>query len=304
MNPDKLTLTQTPLAVVNGIPRFVSADNYAHDFGEQWNLFPKTQLDSYTGLPISEERLARCFRGELDQIKGKLVLEAGSGAGRFTEILLKAGATVHSFDYSNAVEANKLNNGENDRLTLVQADIRSMPFTPASYDYVVCLGVVQHTPSSEETIAHLWNMVKPGGRLIFDHYRYRLRYILPPPLGGSTILYRWFTLKLPPHKRFRFVKRVVDFWFPLHWRLRDSLLAQRILRRFSPVHFYYPDVGLKDRQMYYEWGLLDTHDSTTDYYKHLRTPDQIRQVLERLGAQNIEVTLGGNGVEAFCTKPA
>jgi SAM-dependent methyltransferase len=298
-----MALIETPLAVVNDIPRYVPSNNYARDFGEQWNLFPKTQLDSHSGLPISERRLARCFRGELDKIAGKLVLEAGSGAGRFTEILLKAGATVHSFDYSNAVEANKLNNGDNSRLTLVQADIRQIPFAPARYDYVVCLGVVQHTPSPEETIAQLWKMVKPGGRLIFDHYRYRRRYVLPPPFGDSVILYRWFTLRLPHHRRFPFIRRVVDFWFPIHWRLRDSLLAQRLLRRFSPVYFYYPDLQLGDRQIYYEWALLDTHDATTDYYKHLRRPDQIKRTLEDLGAENIEVTLGGNGVEAACTKP-
>ena len=292
-----------PLAIVKGIPRHVTADNYANDFGQQWNLFPKTQLDSHSGLSITEERLARCFRGELGGIKGKLVLEAGSGAGRFTEILLKHDATVHSFDYSNAVEANDINNGRHPNLTLAQADIRDMPFPKGGYEYVVCLGVLQHTPSPEESIAKLWEMVKPGGRLIFDHYRYVWKFQLPPPFGSAGIVYRWLALKLPARKRFPFIKRMVDFWFPVHWRFRDSLLAQRVIRRFSPVHFYYPDLPLKDRQMFYEWALLDTHDSTTDYYKHLRCPEQIRATLERLGAIDIQVTLGGNGIEAFAVKP-
>ena len=34
------------------IPRFVHAENYSDDFGAQWNMFPKTQLDSFTGLDI------------------------------------------------------------------------------------------------------------------------------------------------------------------------------------------------------------------------------------------------------------
>ena len=79
-----------------------------------------------------------------------MVLEVGSGAGRFTEILLKHGAIVHSIDYSNAVDANAINNGHHENLTLVQADIRRIPFPKAIYDYVVCLGVIQHTPNSEE----------------------------------------------------------------------------------------------------------------------------------------------------------
>lgn len=289
--------------IVDGIPRFVSADNYAGDFGAQWNRFPKTQLDSHIGIKISEERLARCLRGELSQLAGKRVLEAGSGAGRFTEVLLKAGAIVDSFDFSSAVEANKLNNGSSDRLTLVQADIRHIPFEPASYDYVICLGVVQHTPSPEESIASLWRMVKPGGRLVIDHYRFRWRFALPTPVGDAGSVYRWLTLRLPRRKRYGLVKKATDFWFPIHWKFRDSLLAQRIIRRFSPVRFYYPDFGLRDRDMYYEWSLLDTHDATTDFFKHLRSVEQIRATLERLGAEEIVVDKGGNGVEAWCRKP-
>ncbi len=85
--------------IISGIPRFVDAENYSVDFGSQWNMFPKTQLDSFSGIDVSEARLARCLQGSLAGLKGKLILEAGSGAGRFTEILLKHGAIVHSFDF-------------------------------------------------------------------------------------------------------------------------------------------------------------------------------------------------------------
>ncbi len=297
----------TRYPIVDGIPRFVPASGYADDFGAQWKRFPRTQLDSHSGLTISEDRLARCLRGELAALSGKRVLEAGSGAGRFTEVLRRAGAVVHSFDVSAAVEANAANNGGNnaagDTLTLVQADILHIPFAPGSHDYVVCLGVLQHTPSPEASIASLWTMVKPGGRLVIDHYRYRRRFALPTPFGDAASLYRWITLRLKPAARAAFVGRVTDFWFPVHWRFRRSLTAQRIIRRFSPVRFYYPDLPLRDRAMHYQWSLLDTHDSTTDVFKHLRSPDQIRAVLERLGAIDIHVAIGGNGVEAWCVKP-
>jgi hypothetical protein len=54
--------------------------------------------------------------------------------------------------------------------------------------------------------------------------------------------------------------------------------------------------------MYYEWALLDTHDATTDFYKHRRKPNQIRKLLEEIGATDIMVEVGGNGIEAFCRK--
>lgn len=288
--------------IVRGIPRFVAAENYSADFGAQWNRFPKTQLDSFTGLDVSESRLARCLQGSLSGLRGKKVLEAGSGAGRFTEILLKHGAIVHSFDYSSAVEANAQNNGAHAQLVLVQADIRKIPFPKESYDYVVCLGVLQHTPNPEESIKCLWEMVAPGGALVIDHYPWKWRIVLPPPIGESIAIYRRLILALPKSRRFKWVKAITDFWFPWHWRFRDSLFAQRVLRRVSPVLFYYPQIKLPDERAYYEWSLLDTHDATTDFYKHRRTPGQIRKVLEGLGATDVSVRPGGNGVEAFCRK--
>jgi 2-polyprenyl-3-methyl-5-hydroxy-6-metoxy-1,4-benzoquinol methylase len=288
--------------IVRGIPRFVSNDNYANAFGDQWNRFPTTQLDSHTGIPLSENRLARCMPCELKDIAGKRVLEAGSGAGRFTEILLKHGAIVDSFDYSNAVDANSKNNGSSESLTLVQADIRKIPFRKETYDYVICLGVLQHTPDPEESIRALWSMVKPGGYLIIDHYRWKVRNYLPPPFGVAGIVYRRFFLRLPKQEQFKKVKRVFDFWFPFVWEFRDSKVAQFVLSRLTPIVCYYPHFGLRDKEMYYEWMLLDTHDAMTDVYKHRRNLRQIRNFLEHLGATEIRVSHGGNGIEASCSK--
>src|SRR5215207_8780273 len=138
------------IPIVNNIPRFVSSDNYASAFGRQWNKFRKTQLDSHTGTTISRDRLQRCLGGSLAVIKGKSVLEVGCGAGRFTEVMLKAGARVFAVDLSSAVEANYENcrNLSSDYF-VCQADALKLPVAPGSFDFVVCLGVIQHTPSPE-----------------------------------------------------------------------------------------------------------------------------------------------------------
>ena len=60
--------------IVSGIPRFVEVENYASSFGIQWNEFRKTQLDSFTGLSISEKRLRRLFGGHFDFLRGKQLL--------------------------------------------------------------------------------------------------------------------------------------------------------------------------------------------------------------------------------------
>ena len=216
--------------VVKGIPRFVDSDNYARNFGFQWNKFRKIQLDSFTGKPHSENRLTNCLGKNLTVLKSKKILEAGCGAGRFTEILLKYGGIVHAFDYSNAVEACMANNGSNPNVSIAQADIRSMPYKKNEYDYVFCMGVLQHTPSPEKSIRYLFEMVKPGGTLCIDHYLFKLRNILPPPIGVAEVVYRWFILRLPNRIRYRVVHKIVSFWFPIHWKFRKIRLIQQIIK--------------------------------------------------------------------------
>src|SRR5215471_14335551 len=49
--------------VVEEIPRFVPAESYSASFGAQWKRFRRTQLDSYTGVPLSRNRV-RAVLGE------------------------------------------------------------------------------------------------------------------------------------------------------------------------------------------------------------------------------------------------
>jgi 2-polyprenyl-3-methyl-5-hydroxy-6-metoxy-1,4-benzoquinol methylase len=301
-NDDFLLIKNKRFKIINDIPRFVSSINYSADFGFQWNTFPKTQLDSYSGLNISEKRLSDALNLPLNKLKGKYILEAGSGAGRFTEILIKYGAIVHSFDYSNAVEANSSNNGENEEFLLAQADIMQIPYQKKFYDFVICLGVIQHTPNSKESILSLWTMLKPGGALVFDHYMFSLKTFLPPPFGQALEIYRFFILKFKKKYRFKIIKKIVDFWFPIHWKFKKNYFMTRILRRLSPVIFYYGSLPLKDKNMHYEWSLLDTHDSTTDYYRNLTTFKKIKKILNEIGAANIVFSKNGNGICVSCMK--
>ena len=103
---NKFICEDRSVEIVSKIPRFANEVSYASLFGDQWKEYKKTQLDSYTGSPISASRLDRCLGNIKDELNGKLVLEAGCGAGRFTEVLLKKGAILVSSDLSSAVEVN------------------------------------------------------------------------------------------------------------------------------------------------------------------------------------------------------
>ena len=44
-----------------------------------------------------------------------------------------------------------------------------------------------------------------------------------------------------------------------------------------------------------EWALLDTYDTLTDYYKHLRSAEEIRNCVASCGLGGIEVYHGRQG---------
>ena len=289
--------------ILNGIPRFVPVSNYASSFGLQWNTFRTTQLDSHTGLTISRDRLARIAGGSLDVFKGKKTLEAGCGAGRFTELMLEAGASVLAIDLSSAVEANHKNCSNFEHYYVAQADIMNLSVATEQFDIVICIGVIQHTPDPDATMNVLCSHVKPGGMLLIDHYSHKY---------PATPVRRWihsFLLERSEEYSMRFVQRLVKLLWPLHkavYKRRDTKNGHRaisLLMRWSPVvdyHYAYAQLG---EPRLYEWAVLDTHDTLTDRYKHFRSAEEIEATLRSFGMINIQVTYAGNGVEARAWKP-
>ena len=292
--------------VLSGIPRVVpNLTNYADAFGEQWKRWRLTQLDSHTGTSITADRLNRCLGDELvHKLSGQgeiQILEAGCGAGRFTEILLGYPVVrLTSADLSSAVESNQINFPQDQRHRIVQCDICLAPFKPDSFDVVVCLGVIQHTPNPELTIRKLFEQVKPNGWLVFDHYAPSFKHYTKI----TAMLLRPILKRLSPSSRMRACEILTAMFLPTHKFFRHAPLAQKLLSRVSPMLTYFHELPQLNDQLQYEWALLDTHDSLTDWYKHLRTTTQIKSTLNKLGAVEIHVVTGGNGVEARCRKVA
>ena len=286
--------------IVNGIPRFAPPSSYADGFGAQWNTYRTTQLDSYTGVPISADRARRCVGEELwnGGLDGAEVLECGCGAGRFTEILLSRGAHLTGLDLSSAIDANQGNFPQDDNHRLTQASILEIPFAPKQYDVVFCLGVVQHTPVPELTIARLYEQVKPGGWLVIDHYTHTVS-----AYTKLEYFYRAIVKRLPPEQSIAVTQKMVDIFFPLHRVGKYSKWAQRAVSRVSPVRAYYHCYPELNDEQQREWAKLDTHDALGRWYCRFRTKGEIIQILEQLGGVDIEAAYDGNGVEARCRRP-
>jgi len=272
--------------VINGIPRFVSVDNYAQSFGLQWNRHRRAQLDSHTDLPISRNRLFE-VTGWPERIEGETILEAGSGAGRFTEILLSTGAEVFSFDYSSAVEANRLNNGKNPNLHLFQGNIFQIPLRKEVFDRVICLGVLQHTPDPQRAFESLVRHVRPGGILVVDVYKKRFLSLL-----GWKYLLRPVTKRMEKEHLYRIVSRGVPPLIPLAKFLRR--IAGRAGAGLLPI-VEYSHLKLPP-ELNREWAILDTFDMYSPAHDHPQSLETVEGWFREAGFTDVEVRSGPNGI--------
>jgi SAM-dependent methyltransferase len=286
-----------PLTERNGIPRFVTDDGYAESFGEQWNAYRRVQLDSATGLPLSRERLFR-GTGWPERLDGERILEVGAGAGRFTEVLLGAGAEVWAVDASSAVDAARSNLGDNERLHLAQADLFDLPFDGGSFDRVLCYGVLQHTPDPRRAFLTVSEYVRPGGWVAADVYR-RQPYV---DRWSAKTLWRPLATRLPRKLLRRIVEWYVPRWLPVDTRLARVPKIGRFLTAVVPCWNY---TGLIDlnREQLRAWAVLDTFDALSPRYDMPQTIDAVRDWVADAALVDVAVRYGGNGIELTGRRP-
>jgi SAM-dependent methyltransferase len=257
--------------IKNGIPRFVPESTYADNFGMQWNNFRKTQLDSYSGHNISSERFFKSTGWQPTELKNKLVLDVGCGAGRFAEAALNAGAYVIALDYSSAVDACYSNLKNHRRLSVVQGDIYNLPFPEELFDYVYSLGVLQHTPDVKLAFSCLPPVLKPGGRLCVDYYWKRFRTLM-----HAKYLFRPVTKRLPKEILFKSLQITVPIMLKISQILGRVPLIGVILKRLIPVANYTDTFPLSKIQLH-EWALLDTFDMLAPIHDNPQTKKNIEK---------------------------
>lgn len=281
--------------IVNYIPRFVSAHNYADSFGYQWNMHLYTQQDSYTRVNLSKER----FLDETkwgNKLEGEVILEAGCGSGRFTTHALNTGATVVSFDYSNAVDANYKVNGGCKKLLLVQADIYAMPFVKGLFDKAFCFGVLQHTPDPKKSFMEIASRLKPGGAIATDVYWKAFRNLF-----HIKFWFRPFTRKKPPDVLYKFVKRYVDLVWPFAEPIRGTYLGQKFISRIiADRSDLLPSC---DERLLKEWAYLDTFDWLAPAFDKPQTLSTFKAWHRDAGLVDVEVHRGYNGLEGRGVRP-
>lgn len=286
-----------PVPIIDSVPRFIFGANYADNFGLQWNAFKSTQLDSATGNNLTSNRFWTNTKWTPSDINGKLVMEAGSGAGRFTEIMLKAGANLVSFDYSNAVDANFKNNDHKGDFFLFQGDIFNIPFPDNYFDFVFCYGVLQHTPDPEKAFICIEKKLKKGGRISIDVY-HKDGKIRP---WKSKYLWRPITTRMEPEKLLKILKWFIPKWLPFDTVIKHIPILRHYLGAIIPCwNYFYTDLSKKEKR---EWAIMDTFDALAAAYDLPQRKSDVISWFKKCGYEHFEVFEGSNGIVGNGRKP-
>jgi SAM-dependent methyltransferase len=232
--------------ILRGIPRFVQHGSYASSFGRQWNWFKTVQLDSLSGLDESERMLMATTGWTAADLGGRLVLDAGVGAGRFAEIAAKLGGEVVGIDLTTAIEAAYANIGRHPHVHLIQADIFAMPFRPASFDFAYSIGVLHHTHDTRAAFTRVADVVKDGGGLaVYLYHRYGVTH-------HASNLIRIVTSRLPTRLMFALSTIAI----PLYYVYKVPVLGS-VLQLLFPI----------SQHRRWRWRWLDTFDWYTPKFQ-------------------------------------
>jgi len=163
----------------------------ALSFGFEWHRFPEMYAEwEKQFLDYMRPHAAEFFRG-------KKVLDAGCGNGRFAYYAAKFGAEVWAIDLGPAVEVANRNTATAGQVQVVQSDLHQPPFALESFDFIYSIGVLHHLPDPEPAFRNLLRFLKPGGEIqIYLYWKPEKQPIKALLLNGVSAA-RQLTTRLP-----------------------------------------------------------------------------------------------------------
>lgn len=241
------------------IPRFVETDKYVDSFSFEWNTFYNVQMDILNNTDESDKTFRYKTGWKPEDIKGKLILDVGVGAGRFADVVSRWGGEVVGIDLSFAVDAAYKNIGNRKNVHIIQTDIFNLPFKNESFDHMYSIGVLHHTPDTKKAFKSVVPFLKKGGEFAVFIYEkgFYHRY---------SDIWRKVTVRLP--LRVMYVLSAVSI--PLYYIHKIPFLG-------PALQFALPTANWPK----WKWRWLDTFDWYTPKYQWKHTyPEVYRWYME------------------------
>jgi 2-polyprenyl-6-hydroxyphenyl methylase/3-demethylubiquinone-9 3-methyltransferase len=121
----------------------------------------------------------------------KSVLDVGCGGGILAEAMAACGAEVTGIDLSEkplgVARLHQLESGAKVDYRLIGAEALAET-TPAAFDVVTCLEMLEHVPLPASAIAACARLAKPGGTIVFSTLNRNARSYLYAIIGAEYVL--------------------------------------------------------------------------------------------------------------------
>lgn len=139
-------------------------------FGFEWQIWNRFGWDKGVSLQQTRDIFNYKVLASKEELAGKLVLDAGCGNGRYTNIAREYGGEVIGIDLSRAVdEAFKNLKGER-KIHFVQGDLFKLPFKKETFDFIFSNGVLMHTGNARLAFHSLVSRLSKNGTITIHLY--------------------------------------------------------------------------------------------------------------------------------------
>ena len=131
---------------------------------------------------------------EFEYHPGEEVLEIGVGIGTDLVEYAKGGAIVSGVDLGpDQIMLTKLNLDLHQLpyKEMKEGNIENLPFPDNSFDLVLCVGVVHHTPNSQKAVDEIYRVLKPDGQAMVLVYARGWKHYIKSCLIHGLLLGKW-----------------------------------------------------------------------------------------------------------------
>lgn len=244
-------------------------------FGYEW-----TWAADYHATNFSDWLPAGCDAQTL--FGGRVGLEIGCGAGRHAAQTASLAREHFAVDLSRAVDSAFARTRSLPNCHVIQADAFTLPFRPGKFDYVYCLGVLQHMPDPEGGFYQLARQPRERGVLLVNVYQASRPFVLFALEAARKITTR---LPNPVLRLLSIGAGCVDYGvFIAPWRRLSATRLGRLLKPVVPERIQ-------------EYAKHDFHTCVTDWFDRLSCPvkkhykrEDLQRWYERAGYADVTVT--------------